>query len=243
MIAHIWRDRAWLAYYPPGTCPGQVMLRFQEAVMALCVELHPVDPQPRLLAQAAEVLRGGGLLVYPTDTCYALGCTVAARESQERLRRIRQLDLQHDLSLLFSSISQLTDYAKLDDRAYALLRRILPGPYTFILPATRDVPRRLADPKKRSIGVRIPASPLCERLIAELGEPLMSSTLQLPGATAPLTDPDEICETMGNQVDMVLLSGVGGVRCSTVVDLLQWPPRLLREGAGDPAALSLGAVV
>ena len=160
--------------------------------MALCVELHPVDPQPRLLAQAAEVLRGGGLLVYPTDTCYALGCTVAARESQERLRRIRQLDLQHDLSLLFSSISQLTDYAKLDDRAYALLRRILPGPYTFILPATRDVPRRLADPKKRSIGVRIPASPLCERLIAELGEPLMSSTLQLPGATAPLTDPDEI---------------------------------------------------
>jgi len=219
------------------------MLRFQEAVMALCVELHPVDPQPRLLAQAAEVLRGGGLLVYPTDTCYALGCTVAARESQERLRRIRQLDLQHDLSLLFSSISQLTDYAKLDDRAYALLRRILPGPYTFILPATRDVPRRLADPKKRSIGVRIPASPLCERLIAELGEPLMSSTLQLPGATAPLTDPDEICETMGNQVDMVLLSGVGGVRCSTVVDLLQWPPRLLREGAGDPAALSLGAVV
>ncbi|MBU2855741.1 threonylcarbamoyl-AMP synthase [Acidithiobacillus ferrooxidans] len=211
--------------------------------MALCVELHPVNPQPRLLAQAAEVLRGGGLLVYPTDTCYALGCTVAARESQERLRRIRQLDLQHDLSLLFSSISQLTDYAQLDDRAYALLRRILPGPYTFILPATRDVPRRLADPKKRSIGVRIPASPLCEGLIAELGEPLMSSTLQLPGAPAPLTDPDEICKTMGNQVDMVLLSGPGGVRCSTVVDLLQWPPRLLREGAGDPAALGLGAAV
>ncbi|WP_264318718.1 L-threonylcarbamoyladenylate synthase [Acidithiobacillus ferrooxidans] len=183
------------------------------------------------------------MLVYPTDTCYALGCTVAARESQERLRRIRQLDLQHDLSLLFSSISQLTDYAQLDDRAYALLRRILPGPYTFILPATRDVPRRLADPKKRSIGVRIPASPLCEGLIAELGEPLMSSTLQLPGATAPLTDPDEICKTMGNQVDMVLLSGPGGVRCSTVVDLLQWPPRLLREGAGDPAALGLGAAV
>ena len=211
--------------------------------MALCVELHPVNPQPRLLAQAAEVLRGGGLLVYPSDTCYASGCTVAARESQERLRRIRQLDLQHDLSLLFSSISQLTDYAQLDDRAYALLRRILPGPYTFILPATRDVPRRLADPKKRSIGVRIPASPLCEGLIAELGEPLMSSTLQLPGAPAPLTDPDEICKTMGSQVDMVLLSGPGGVRCSTVVDLLQWPPRLLREGAGDPAALGLGAAV
>ena len=210
--------------------------------MALCVELHPVNPQPRLLAQAAGVLRGGGLLVYPTDTCYALGCIVTARESQERLRRIRQLDLQHDLSLLFSSISQLTDYARLDDRAYALLRRTLPGPYTFILPATRDVPRRLADPKKRSIGVRIPASPLCERLIVELGEPLMSSTLQLPGATAPLTDPDEICKTLGNQVDMVLLSGLGGVRCSTVVDLLQWPPRLLREGAGDPAALGLGAV-
>ena len=211
--------------------------------MALCVELHPVNPQPRLLAQAAEVLRGGGLLVYPTDTCYALGCTVAARESQDRLRRIRQLDLQHDLSLLFSSISQLTDYAQLDDRAYALLRRILPGPYTFILPATRDVPRRLADPKKRSIGVRIPANPLCEMLLKELGEPLMSSTLQLPGANAPLTDPDEICDVLGSQVDMVLLSGVGGALCSTVVDLLQWPPRVLRQGAGDPGLLGLSVAV
>ncbi|MBU2786439.1 MAG: L-threonylcarbamoyladenylate synthase [Acidithiobacillus ferriphilus] len=211
--------------------------------MALCIELHPVNPQPRLLVQAVEVLRAGGLLVYPTDTCYALGCMIAARESQERLRRIRQLDLQHDLSLLFSSISQLADYAKLDDRAYALLRKTLPGPYTFILPATKDVPRRLADPRKRSIGVRIPKNPLCENLITDLGEPLMSSTLQLPGASAPLTDPDEICEALGNQVDMVLLSGVGGVLCSTVVDLLQWPPRVLREGSGDPGLLGLSVAV
>ena len=211
--------------------------------MALCVELHPVNPQPRLLAKAVEVLHAGGLLVYPTDTCYALGCIVAARESQERLRRIRQLDLQHDLSLLFSSISQLADYAKLDDLAYALVRKTMPGPYTFILPATKDVPRRLADPKKHSIGVRIPANPVCEMLLTELGEPLMSSTLQLPGASAPLTDPDEICDVLGSQVDMVLVSGVGGALCSTVVDLLQWPPRLLRQGAGDPGLLGLSVAV
>lgn len=211
--------------------------------MAPYVELHPVNPQPRLVAQAVAVLRAGGLLVYPTDTCYALGCMIAAREAQERLRRIRQLDAQHDFSLLFSSISQMAEYAKLDDRAYALLRKALPGPYTFILPATKDVPRRLADPRKRSIGVRIPDTPVCERLITDLGEPLMSSTLQLPGADAPLTDPDEICEVLGGQVDMVLLSGVGGVRCSTVVDLLEWPPRMLREGAGDLRSLGLGVVV
>ncbi len=139
--------------------------------MSSCVSVHPVNPQWRLLEPVLDVLRAGGLIVFPTDTCYALGCMVGARAAQERLRRIRQLDLQHDLSLLFPGIAQLAEYAKLDDRAFALLRKALPGPYTFILPATKDVPRRLADPKKRSIGVRIPAHPICEMLLAELGEP------------------------------------------------------------------------
>jgi tRNA threonylcarbamoyl adenosine modification protein (Sua5/YciO/YrdC/YwlC family) len=213
----------------------------EELIVGLCLNIHPVNPQARLLAQALDVLRSGGLLVYPTDTCYALGCMVGAREAQERLRRIRQLDLQHDLSLLFSSISQLAEYAKLDDRVFALLRRVLPGPYTFILPATHDVPRRLADPRKRSIGVRLPNHPLCRALLDGLGEPLMSSTLQLPGDAEALADPERICEELGRQVDLVLLSGPGSTRCSTVVDLLTWPPRILREGAGDPARLGLSS--
>jgi tRNA threonylcarbamoyl adenosine modification protein (Sua5/YciO/YrdC/YwlC family) len=207
--------------------------------MSSCVSVHPVNPQWRLLEPVLDVLRAGGLIVFPTDTCYALGCMVGARAAQERLRRIRQLDLQHDLSLLFPGIAQLAEYAKLDDRAFALLRKALPGPYTFILPATKDVPRRLADPKKRSIGVRIPAHPICEMLLAELGEPLMSSTLQLPEADIPLTDPEEICTLLGNQVDKVILAEQGRAQCSTVIDLLQWPPQLLRKGAGDPAVLGL----
>lgn len=207
--------------------------------MASCVEVHPVNPQLRLLEPALRVLRSGGLIVYPTDTCYALGCMIASREAQDRLRRIRQLDLQHDLSLLFSGIAQLAEYAKLDDRAFALVRKALPGPYTFILPATKDVPKRLADPKKRSIGVRIPAHPVCELLLREIGEPLMSSTLQLPKADFPMTDPDEICEALENQVDMLVLAGQGGKACSTVIDLLQWPPQLMRRGAGDPVPLGI----
>ncbi len=207
--------------------------------MSSCVSVHPVNPQWRLLEPVLDVLRAGGLIVFPTDTCYALGCMVGARAAQDRLRRIRQLDLQHDLSLLFPGIAQLAEYAKLDDRAFALLRKALPGPYTFILPATKDVPRRLADPKKRSIGVRIPAHPICEMLLAELGEPLMCSTLQLPEADIPLIDPEEICTLLGNQVDKVILAEQGRAQCSTVIDLLQWPPQLLRKGAGDPAALGL----
>ncbi len=224
-----------------GVCSLQFLRRFSwwKDNMSSCVRVHPENPQLRLLEPVISILRAGGLIVYPTDTCYALGCMVSARDAQERLRRIRQLDLQHDLSLLFPGIAELAEYAKLDDLAFGLLRKALPGPYTFILPATKDVPRRLADPKKRSIGVRIPASPVCEMLLAELGEPLMSSTLQMPGADIPLTDPEEICDILGNQVDMTVLAGQGQASCSTVIDLLQWPPRLLRKGAGDPAVLGL----
>ncbi len=200
--------------------------------VASCLHIHPDNPQDRLIDQAVDMANRGGLLVCPTDTCYALACRIDARAAQERLRLIRQLDVQHDLSLMFSSISQLSDYAKLDDRSFRLVRRLLPGPYTLVLPATRDVPRRLSCPQKRSIGVRIPGDPVCQALLARLGEPLMGSTLQLPGMELPLTDPDEICERTRQRVDLVLLGREGRQECSTVLDLCAWPPRVLRHGAG-----------
>ncbi|WP_308388467.1 L-threonylcarbamoyladenylate synthase [Acidithiobacillus sp. AMEEHan] len=207
--------------------------------MALILDVHPQNPQARLLQQAVARARAGGLLVYPTDTCYALGCCIGAKTAQERLRQIRQLDVHHDLSLLFSSISQLTEYAKLDDRSFAIVKRVLPGPFTFILPATHDVPRRLADPRRRSIGVRVPDAPVVQGLLAELGEPLMSSTLQLPGDPLPLHEVHEIADRIGNRVDVFLRAEDGGTECSTVIDLCEWPPRLLRRGLGAPDSLGI----
>ncbi len=205
--------------------------------MAPCTQLHPVNPQSRLIAQAGDALRRGALLIYPTDSCYALGCCLRAKDAQDRLRHIRQLDIQHDLSLLFADLSQLSEYLKLDDRVYRLLRGLLPGPYTVILPATHDVPRRLADGKRRSIGARIPDSAICRALLTELGEPLMSSTLHLPGDDLPLHDPEVICARMEKRVDGILLGGEGSTICSTVLDCTVWPPQILREGLGDGTAL------
>ncbi|MEY2340755.1 L-threonylcarbamoyladenylate synthase [Acidithiobacillus sp. IBUN Pt1247-S3] len=210
-----------------------------EQPLALILDVHPQNPQARLLRQAVEQARSGALLVYPTDTCYALGCRVTAKAAQERLRQIRQLDMHHDLSLLFSSISQLTEYAKLDDRSFAILKRVLPGPFTFILPATHDVPRRLADPRRRSIGVRVPDAPIVQTLLTDLGEPLMSSTLQLPHDAYPLHDATEIDKRVGSRVDVILRAGDGSTQCSTVIDLCDWPPRLLRRGLGDPDSLGI----
>lgn len=210
--------------------------------MALILDVHPQNPQARLLRQAVEQARAGGLLVYPTDTCYALGCRVTAKAAQERLRQIRQIDVHHDLSLLFSSISQVTEYAKLDDRSFAILKRVLPGPFTFVLPATHDVPRRLADPRRRSIGVRVPGAPVVQALLAELGEPLMSSTLQLPDDAHPLHDAAEIEAQVGSRVDVILRAGEGATQCSTVIDLGDWPPRLRRRGLGNPDLLGVELV-
>ncbi|WP_248885974.1 L-threonylcarbamoyladenylate synthase [Igneacidithiobacillus siniensis] len=210
-----------------------------EHSLALILDLHPLNPQVRLIRRAVEQARADGLLVYPTDSCYALGCRISAKAAQDRLRQIRQLDVHHDLSLVFSSISQLTEYAKLDDRSFGILRRVLPGPFTFILPATHDVPRRLADPRRRSIGVRVPDAPILQTLLADLGEPLMSSTLQLPGEPDPLSDPEDIQEKVGSRVDVILLAGKGAMACSSVIDLCTWPPRLLRRGLGDPDLLGV----
>lgn len=228
-----WQQMLYLVYH------AAVFSLPIENSLTLILDVHPQTPQARLLRQAAEQARAGGLLVYPTDTCYALGCCMSAKAAQERLRQIRQLDVHHDLSLLFSSISQLTEYAKLDDRNFAILKRVLPGPFTFILPATHDVPRRLADPRRRSIGVRVPDAPVVQGLLGELGEPLMSSTLQLPGDSLPLHEVHEITDRIGNRVDVLLRAEDGKTQCSTVIDLSEWPPRLLRRGLGDPDSLGI----
>lgn len=202
-------------------------------------QVHPRNPQQRLIRQAAERIRDGELIIYPTDSVYALGCAIHAHDAQERLRRLRQLDVYHDLSLLFPDISRLAEYAKVDNLAFRLLKQATPGPFTFILHATRDVPRKLADPRKKTIGIRIPEHPICHALLEALGEPLMSSTLQLPGDPLPLSDPEAIRARLDRQVDLILDGGAGGVEPSTVVDLTGWPPEILRHGQGDPQALGL----
>lgn len=207
--------------------------------MTQTFQLHPQNPQPRLIQQAASAIRDGALVVYPTDSTYALGCAIHASAAQERLRVIRQLEVQHDLSLLFPDISRLSEYAKVDNAAFRLLKQATPGPFTFILQASRDVPRKLADPKKKTIGMRIPDNSICSALLQALGEPLMSSTLILPGDAHPLGDPEEIRERLDRRVDLILDGGAGGLEPSTIIDLTQWPPRVLRVGVGDPASLGL----
>ena len=201
--------------------------------------LHPVNPQPRLIQQAAARIRDGALVAYPTDSTYALGCAIHARTAQDRLRQIRQLDVHHDLSLLFPNISQLSEYAKVDNQAFRILKHATPGPFTFILEATKDVPRKLADPKRKTVGMRIPAHPVCHALLLALGEPLMSSTLELPGDAHPLTDPEDIMLRLDRQIDLLLDGGAGGMEPSTVIDLTGWPPQVKRVGAGDLADLGL----
>ena len=212
---------------------------FRVAHMSQRFYLHPTNPQARLIAQAAQRIRDGALVAYPTDSTYALGCAIHARAAQDRLRQIRQLDVHHDLSLLFPSISQLSEYAKVDNQAFRILKHATPGPFTFILEASKDVPRKLADPKRKTIGMRIPAHPVCHALLVALGEPLMSSTLTLPGDDYPLTDPEDIASALDRQIDLLLDGGACGLESSTVVDLTDWPPRVLREGVGELAALGL----
>ena len=202
-------------------------------------EVHPQNPQPRLIQQAADLLREGGLLVYPTDSTYALGCALHATAAQERLRQIRQLDLRHDLSLLFPDISRVTEYAKVDNAAFRLLKQATPGPFTFILPASRDLPRKLADPRKKTIGIRIPAHPVSHALLASFGEPLLNSTLTLPGDDRVMTDPADIRDRLKRQVDLILDGGAGGLAPSTVLDLTVWPPQVMRHGCGDPQSIGI----
>ena len=203
--------------------------------MSQLFQLHPKDPQRRLLRQAAERLRAGGLIVYPTDSCYALGCQIGDKEAMERLARIRQTDKHHHFTLVCRDLSEIARYARVGTWQYRLLRANTPGPYTFLLQATREVPRRLQHPKRSTIGIRIPDHPVPLGLLEELGEPIMSSTLLLPGDDLPLTDAEEIHARIGKAVDLVLDGGNCGLDPTTVVDLAGDAPMVVREGRGDPS--------
>jgi len=201
--------------------------------------IHPDNPQPRLIAHAVEIIREGGVIVYPTDSGYALGCHLGDKQAVTRLRRIRNLDERHHLTLVCSDLSQIATYARLDNSNYRLIKAHTPGPYTFILEATREVPRRLMHPKRKTIGLRIPDNRIAQALLRELGEPLMSTTLILPGEELPLTDPYEIRQILEHDVDLVIDGGFCGFEPTTVVDLTGDTPKVLREGAGDPAPFEM----
>lgn len=197
--------------------------------------IHPMTPQPRLIRRTAEILQRGGVIVYPTDTAYALGCRMGEREAVERIRRLRNLHARHNFTLACRDLSDIGTYAKVGNTAFRLLKAHTPGPYTFILPATSEVPRRLQHPKRKTIGIRVPNSAIASMLLAEMGAPLMSTTLLLPHDDLPLTDPEAVRERIGAQVDLVIDGGAGGLQLSTVIDLTGEKPVVIRRGAGDAA--------
>ena len=203
--------------------------------MSQFFQIHPDNPQSRLIKQAVEILRSGAVIVYPTDSGYALGCQIGEKEGLERIRRIRRLDDNHNFTLVCRDLSEIGTYAKVDNTVYRLIKAVTPGPYTFILSATREVPRRLQHPKRKTIGLRVPDNAIVQALLAELGEPLMSATLILPGEEMPHSDPYEIRDLLEHQVDLIIDGGYGGVEATTVVDLESGAPQILRRGLGDPA--------
>ncbi len=198
-------------------------------------QIHPENPQPRLVSQAANILTGGGLAVYPTDSGYALGCRIGNKMAQDRIRRIRQLDDKHNFTLVCRDLSEISVYAKVSNQAFRLMKGITPGAYTFILKATHEVPRRLQNPRRKTIGIRVPDNPIAQALLDVLGEPLMSSTLALPGEQMPLTDPEDIRHKLERQVDLIIDGGYCGFEPTTVVDLMGDVPTVVREGKGDLA--------
>ena len=201
--------------------------------MSQYFQIHPVNPQARLVHQAVEIIRNDGLLVYPTDSSYALGCHVGDKRGMERIRRIRKLDSKHNFTLMCRDLSEIASYARIDNSSYRLLKSLTPGAYTFILRATHEVPRRLQHPKRKTIGIRIPDHPVAQALLEELGEPLMSSTLILPGADMPETDAQDIREQLEHDVDLVIDGDNCGVEPTTVIDLVDGVPKIVREGRGS----------
>lgn len=201
--------------------------------MAQYFVILPDNPQRRLIQQAAEIVRRGGLIVYPTDSCYALGCQIGDKAAQERIRAIRQVDARHHFTLVCRDLSDISHYARVDNRVYRMLRATTPGSYTFILRATREVPRRLQNPKRSTIGLRVPDHRVVQDLLAELGEPLLSSTLLLPGDELPLNDAQQIRARLERQVDLVLDGGSCGVEMTTVIDLTGEGPQIVRTGRGS----------
>jgi tRNA threonylcarbamoyl adenosine modification protein (Sua5/YciO/YrdC/YwlC family) len=201
-------------------------------------EIHPKNPQPRLIRHAVEIIREGGVVVYPTDSCYALGCHIGDKAAMEQLARIRETDKHHHFTLVCRDLSEIARYAKVDNRQYRLLKAYTPGPYTFILMATRETPKRLQNEKRRTIGIRIPDHPVPQALLTELGEPLMSSTLLLPGDELPLTDAHEIQERLIHRVDAVIDGGNCGLEPTTVIDFAGDVPVVSRQGKGVVGALT-----
>lgn len=203
--------------------------------MSQFFQIHPENPQPRLIKQAVEIIRGGGVVIYPTDSSYAVACQMGDKGAIERVRRLRQLDDKHNFALICSDLSQLGLFAKIDTGTFRLLKAHVPGPYTFILNATREVPRLLLHPKRRTIGLRVPSNPIALALLAELGEPLMSVSLIMPGDTEALSDPYEMRQLLEHHVDLIIDGGFGSTESSTVISLADGEPEVIRVGCGDPA--------
>ena len=201
--------------------------------MAQLFQIHPQNPQARLIAQAVRIIQKGGIMAYPTDSSYALGCHIGDAKALERIRTIRQASADHNFTLVCGDLSELARYARVDNQDYRLLKRFTPGPYTFILPATREVPRRLQHPKRKTIGLRVPDYPIVSALLTELGEPIMSSTLWLKGDDLPLNDAHEIEERIGHALDLIIDAGPCDLAPTTVLEIKQGQVELLRQGKGE----------
>lgn len=201
--------------------------------MAQLLTIHPENPQARLLNQVAATLHKGGVIVYPTDSCYALACHLEDKNAVDRIRQIRRLGKDHHMTLVCQHLNDLGNFAKLENSAFRLVKSLTPGPYTFLLKASRDVPRRLQHPQKKTIGLRVPANRIALELLSVLGEPMLSTSLILPGDDVPMTDPNEIDQRIGNQVDLIIDGGAGGLEATSVLNLVDETVKVAREGKGD----------
>ena len=201
--------------------------------MSQYFQIHPQNPQARLIRQSVEVLRNGGLIVYPTDSMYAFGCQIGDKSALERLRRIRKLDANYNFSLVCRDLSEISTFARVENSVFRLLKAITPGPYTFILTASKEVPRRLLHPKRKTIGIRVPDHAIAQALLQELGEPMLSATFALPNQAEPIGDPEEIRDVVGHEVDLVIDGQGCGYEPTTIVDLTEGYPQVIREGKGD----------
>ncbi len=202
-------------------------------------EIHPVNPQKRLIQNAVSIVRGGGVIAYPTDSCYALGCHIGDKTALQRIQKIRRLDKKHNLTLLCRDLAEIGTYAKVQNSSFRLMKAATPGPYTFLLMATQGVPKRLQHPKRKTIGVRVPDNQIILDLLEELGEPMLSTSLILPGNSLPMTDPVEIGEKLCGQIDLIIDGGACGLDATTVVDIADGQAVIVRQGMGDISAIGL----